>query len=177
MILCICFIYLEPKWLYSRYIYIYYVDSIAIASRYIQHFDKATDGGQRLSWLSKILQVLRKKGPEKRICSFQSFCFTVPPNWKVSESWSFAMCNTAPWPISHSPTAWPSPSDGGRYRKAVVQGLDERCSRIQHGVMKTKAKEKDTHTQKYVSSGCEILLAILLSFLFLMCLMCSPAWR
>ena len=126
-------------------IYIYYVDSIAIASRYIQHFDKATDGGQRLSWLSKILQVLRKKGPEKRICSFQSFCFTVPPNWKVSESWSFAMCNTAPWPISHSPTAWPSPSDGGRYRKAVVQGLDERCSRIQHCVMKTKAKEKDTH--------------------------------
>ena len=38
-------------------------------------------------------------------------------------------------------------------------------------------RKRKTHTQKYVSSGCEILLAILLSFLFLMCLMCSPVWR
>ena len=121
---------------------------IAIASRYIQHFDKATDGGQRLSWLSKILQVLRFRAREERFLS--NLCCTVPPNWKVSESWCFGMCNMAPWPISHSPTAWPSPSDGGRYRKAVVKGLHERCSRVQHCVMKTKAKEK-THTHTHES--------------------------
>ena len=166
---CICFIYLEPKWplflkvnppktrpfpiktgvIWVLDIYIYILYWHSIASRYIQHFDKATDGGQRLSWPSEILQVLRKKGQRRESVPVQSLLYC------ASELERWARAGVSPCATWH-PGLFPTAQRHGLLLRTevdtekplFVKGLDERRSRIQHCVMKTKAKEK-THTHTH----------------------------